>query len=599
MNKSINNQTNKLRVTSYKLRDLPFTLLLFFLLALYIPAQAQQLRWHWAIQASGAQDNHVCAAVCDTAGNVFLSGSYADTIRFEHLTLPPYGGQDIFIAKFDPDGLPKWAKSAGGINDDYPTAMTLSPLGDIIIAGVSGKNADFGGLTTGKRRINLFIGAYSPEGDAKWVKSFGAVRNDYIKAITTDSIGNIYFAGYFSRQLEGEDFSLDATSIANAMVICLDSLGQTLWAQQFYSEYGENRITALCHHGNNLWIAGICNAPTDINGTMLTPVQEGAAVIFTARFDEYGNIDDVYSVLEAANAEITSLTATEEGLLILGGNFSNFLNINIFSTKKLQLPNIIGIIPSLPSNVPSGLTSYGNQDMFLAAIHTDGIAWIKQIGSTSYDNLLSVAYHPGKHIIATGLYSGTLIVDKDTIGINNAFCDVFTASYRIDGQIQEVVTMGGTSEEYPMAMTFDKEGHIFIAGLFRDTTTLRKSTLYTPSRIDEVFLAKLHHCNKHRIIFTCDSVFIEGDILMLGLKGEYEKYEWDEGVSSSQNFIIYYNKTYQVLVSDSLGCVYKDSITIRQIPVVPEWQIRGELIQDANKGRLLAAYRNKEARKEN
>jgi hypothetical protein len=154
---------------------------------------------------------------------------------------------------------------------------------------------------------------------------------------------------------------------------------------------------------------------------------------------------------------------------------------------------------------------------------------------------------------------------------------VFTASYNIDGQIQEITTMGGTSEEFPQAVTFDKDGHIFIAGLFRDTTTLKNTTLYTPAGTDEVFLAKLHHCNKHRIVFTCDSVFVEGDILMLGLEGAYEKYEWDEGGSSAPNYIIYYNKIYQVLVSDSLGCVYRDSITIRQIPEIPEWQIRGDL----------------------
>jgi len=588
--------------------------------------QGQQLRWHWTIQASGVQDNHVCATVCDTAGNIFISGSYADTIRFGSLVLPPYGGQDIFVAKFDPEGVPVWAKSAGSINDDYPTAMAISPAGDIIVAGVSGKNAGFDGFTSGTRKINLFIGAYAPNGDVKWVKSFGAVRNDYIKAITTDNNGNIYFAGYFSRELEFEGAVIESSSLSNALVICLDSLGQPLWAQQFYSEYGENRITALCHYENSLWIAGFCNAPTDIAGTLITPAKEGEVTVFTARCDEHGNVDNVVSVFGAANAEVTSLNISDEGLLILGGNFSEYLNANIISLQDLiafLLGNgipIIGIpiilpggggnpilLPVIDFPTPSaGITSYGNQDMFLAAMHlpTMTLFWLNQLGSVSYDNLLSMVYHPGYYIIATGLYSSTLMAGKDTIQINNAFCDVFTASYNVLGEIQEVSTMGGTSEEYPQAMTFDKDGNIFVAGLFRDTTNLQNTTLYTPAGTNEVFLAKLHHCNKHRVKFTCDSIFTEGDLLLLGLEGSYAQYVWEHGTSSSPNFLVYYNKTYQVLVSDSIGCVYKDSINIYQIPGIPEWQIRAELpnIYPKNTFDLhhlhLTASRNKEARRE-
>ncbi len=211
---------------------------------------------------------------------------------------------------------------------------------------------------------------------------------------------------------------------------------------------------------------------------------------------------------------------------------------------------------------------------------------------------MNLATHPWDYLIVSGLYAGNLIADKDTITLNNPFCDVFTASYNNSGQIQEFTSMGGTAEEYPQAMAYDKDGHVFVAGIFRDTTNLQHATLYTPSGSEEIFLSKLHHCSKHRVVFTCDTVFSEGDILMLGVKDTYKEYTWDDGRSVAPNYIIYYNKTYQLLVSDSLGCVYRDSITIRQIPVVPDWQIRAELFNEKSGHHLLFADSFTAARRE-
>jgi hypothetical protein len=108
---------------------------------------------------------------------------------------------------------------------------------------------------------------------------------------------------------------------------------------------------------------------------------------------------------------------------------------------------------------------------------------------------------------------------------------------------------------------------------------LRSVTLTSPGT-EEVFLAKLYHCNKNKITFSCDTVFVEGSTLSLGVEGQYEAYEWDRGASLSAAYEIVCSKTYQVRVEDSLRCVYRDSIVIKQVPAVPKVQIRAQLLNE-------------------
>jgi hypothetical protein len=201
------------------------------------------------------------------------------------------------------------------------------------------------------------------------------------------------------------------------------------------------------------------------------------------------------------------------------------------------------------------------------------------LGSIAYDNLFDVLYHSWGHIIVTGLYSAPLLLGEDTVALANPYCDVVTASYNEEGRLQEIIVMGGQGEEFPQALTHDSDGHVFVAGLFRDTAQLRNVTLAS-SGAEEIFLAKLYHCNKNKIVFSCDTVFVEGDALALAVEGQYGAYEWDRGASLSATYEVVCSKTYQVRVEDSLQCVYRDSIVIRQVPAVPKVQIRAQL-QDA------------------
>jgi hypothetical protein len=537
---------------------MPFKSSLFFLMAWLVvmqpaPVRGQQLKWQWAVQAKSAANDRVSDAACDTAGNIYLAGSFSDTTYFDTLALVPQGGKDIFLLKFNRDGAVSWAKSAGGAGSDYPTAMTVSASGIIYTAGVHGKDANFDRKKTGDKTVNLFVSRHAADGALEWVKSFGAKRSDYITSIAIDSMENIYIGGYFERRLQfDEQHVLTALGDADAFVVSFDSLGQLQWAKQWGSR-GPDRVSALYAHDTTIWIAGQCAGVMNIDTVAITPLYDDYTAIFVARSSSTGELTQVYGDISGVAATASSIVGLANGHPLVGGNFSD----------SLVLGNTV-------------FTTYGNRDMFIAAFDSTGLRWQQQLGSAAYDNLYDVLCHPYGHIIVTGLYSAPLIFGADTVALNNPYCDVFTASYREDGKLQEITAMGGQAEEFPQALTHDSEGHVFVAGLFRDTTQLRNVTLASAGA-EDIFLAKLYHCNKNRIIFSCDTVLVEGNKLALAVKGQYATYEWEQGAALSATYEVVCSKTYQVRVEDSLQCVYRDSIVIKQVPAVPKVQIRAQL----------------------
>ncbi len=104
------------------------------------------------------------------------------------------GNDDIYLIKYDDDGNLVWAATPydrGVSGDDYPYAMAVDASGDIIIVGRSFNGTDYDLLTV----------KYDSSGnlDSSWsvnpVFYDSTEGNDYARALTVDSVGDIYMTG--------------------------------------------------------------------------------------------------------------------------------------------------------------------------------------------------------------------------------------------------------------------------------------------------------------------------------------------------------------------------------------------------------------------
>jgi hypothetical protein len=260
------------------------------------------------------------------------------------------------------------------------------------------------------------------------------------------------------------------------------------------------------------------------------------------------------------------LRCTDGGALQYAGKLAEGSSITPMKIRQLSDSSIVvaGHFSDSLRFAARTLYSYGNNDIFAVSVDTIGtIFWQQQAGSVGFDKLYDIIDHPSAAVLLTGL---------------SKYSDVFSLSLSYRGEPQWIITTEGSTEQYPCALTHDKAGNVYIAGLFHDTLRLNQSMLQATKGVEEVFFAKLYHCENRRLVFRNDTVFSEGTALTIELEGIYEAYDWVQGASVAPTYTVTCAQVYQVRVTDSLQCVYRDSITVRQIPTkLDKIQIRAQV----------------------
>src|SRR5262249_25484829 len=132
----------------------------------------------WAKDLRGAGPTSVAqggAVAVDGSGNVLVTGTFTGTVNFDPnagtTSFSAPGRNDVFVAKYDPNGNLLWARdvagSAGSIDEGY--ALAVDGSGDVAVAGSFQNTATFGStaLTAGGT-FESFVAELSPSGTFLW-----------------------------------------------------------------------------------------------------------------------------------------------------------------------------------------------------------------------------------------------------------------------------------------------------------------------------------------------------------------------------------------------------------------------------------------------
>ena len=141
----------------------------------------------------------------DSQHSIIITGGFESDIKFDGTnTLPKYGQNDIFLAKFDSNGNHKWSKSFGGSKDDVAYSVAVDGNNNIYITG--GFRSDKISFDNGTSYLNnyntdgksdIFIAKFDLDGNHSLSKSFGGDEDDWGRAITVNN-NDIYITGNFS-----------------------------------------------------------------------------------------------------------------------------------------------------------------------------------------------------------------------------------------------------------------------------------------------------------------------------------------------------------------------------------------------------------------
>ncbi len=94
-----------------------------------------------------------------------VTGYFQGTINLGGGSLASHGGNDIFLAKFDSNGVHRWSRSFGGSSDDYGRGVSGKLLGTIALTGQFQGTCDLGGGPLTSAGLNdIFVATYNDNG---------------------------------------------------------------------------------------------------------------------------------------------------------------------------------------------------------------------------------------------------------------------------------------------------------------------------------------------------------------------------------------------------------------------------------------------------
>lgn len=152
---------------------------------------------------------------------------------------------DLFLARYDTAGNYKWAKAIVRTNSSLRESdLAIDNLGNIYLTGSFSDTIDFDPgpdvhIIKPQNSADIFISRFDSLGNFIWVKTFGGIELERITTIKMDGVGDIYmFGSASSPEIDfdpgAEVFNLRrSTTYSQCFILKLDNSGNFRWARQF------------------------------------------------------------------------------------------------------------------------------------------------------------------------------------------------------------------------------------------------------------------------------------------------------------------------------------------------------------------------------
>ncbi len=241
----------------------------------------------WAKQAGGLQSDDGYGIAVDRSSNIYVTGGFNGSARFGTAApLTSRGNSDIFVAKYSPAGAPLWAKSAGGTLDDGGRGIAVDDKGISYVTGYFSGVATFDSLTlTSRGQDDLFVAKYDANGRPLWAKAEGQKLADMGSSIAVDGAGNSYVTGY---KTDDPMFSGQLRSPYDTFVTKYDSDGNVSWKQESEAggDWDEGNGIAVDASGN-CYVTGTFQSkpPSQLIFDAFKLTNAGDQDIFVAKLD--------------------------------------------------------------------------------------------------------------------------------------------------------------------------------------------------------------------------------------------------------------------------------------------------------------------------
>lgn len=370
----------------------------------------------WAKRAWGIANNSAAGICLDWDGFPIITGWFAESIHFGEVTLESRGSYDMYVVRYNAEGNVIWAKSAGGEGDDYGNRVTTNLEFDVLVSGSFKYTAHFGETTiTSEGNRDIFIANYSNSGNFQWVKKAGGEGEDRAYDIISASNGTTYFTGLFTGKAFFGEHDIMSNSILSTYIAKMNAAGNFLWIRK-----------------------GTGNANDYARGFGISMDGEGYV---------YGN--GTFS---------GSLTFSETTIEASGGEY----------------------------DFDAYIVKYN---------HEGGLSWLKKGGGYGMDQGMDLYTDSDGHSFTTGFFSGVAEFGEhvlESVGKS----DIFIVKYNWAGEVEWAKRAGGEYLDYGYGISNSSPENkkLFICGNYQEEASFDDIVLNNWGGLD-MYVAKLNYEN--------------------------------------------------------------------------------------------------------
>ena len=226
-------------------------------------------------------------AAIDQNDNIFITDYFQGSLDFGGGPLISAGNHDIYVAKFDSSGQHLWSNRFGDSESQYVMHITADNSGNVIIVGSFGSTVDFGGGSlTSAGLTDIYIAKFDTDGMHIWSQRFGDADEQNAIYVQTDYSGNIFVTGWMLGPVDFGGGPLPFAGWYDTYLVKFDSDGNHLWSNGFGdSDIQLGRCIALESTGNVI-LGGDFTGTVDFGGV---PLAANADNMFMAKFDPDGS----------------------------------------------------------------------------------------------------------------------------------------------------------------------------------------------------------------------------------------------------------------------------------------------------------------------
>ncbi len=438
------------------------------LLASNTAALAQPLDWNWATQIGGSSFDRATEAANDGEGNRIVTGSFRGTCDFGDTSLTSLGFDDVFLTKYNNLGQLLWVRQGGGTGSNIANSVAVDSSENIVIAGEFTSSITFQDtMLTSSGSNDVFVAKYRPDGSLSWVKQLGSFKTEIARHIAIDDGCNILLCGMFSGTATFGDTSLTSSGAEDIFIAKLDSSGQIIWAERAGGASQDVGLGLTTDKMNNVIISGYYRSTAMFGDSVVTGSIEHE--VFTAKYSSSGNfiwvetgnsggvnlgidvyVDDQNNILatgyfrESLTVSDTTIFApagvflvkySSDGELIWishgSGAIRNFGNSIAVNTQGEYY--VAGSFEGSIDFSGTTLLSNGQLDAFIAKYSTDGtVEWALSFGAEEFDQGFSIVIDQNDEGYVAGYFSENIQLGPFSLSSPNN-SDAFFAKFTDTG----------------------------------------------------------------------------------------------------------------------------------------------------------------------